>query len=123
MKTLRSLLKAYSWTNGGKDETLTDAKNRELYLKTERSRRIIIPTEIPLAVLSVERNPGAFQTVQPDAPMPLPAAFRYTQPHRRARHGPYTWPSPFACTDACIEYLRRMQTIPRRGHPSYACIR
>src|SRR4051812_43050389 len=93
MKTLRSLLKAYSWTNGGEDETLTDAKNRELYLKTERSGRIIILTEIPLAVLSVERNPGAFQTVQPDAPMPLPAAFGRTQPHR-------------ACN-----------TAPTRGHP------
>src|SRR3954471_1329628 len=95
MKTLRDLLKAHSWTNGGEDETLTYAKNRKLYLKTERSGRIIILTEIPHAMLSVEKNPGAFQTAQPDALMPLPVAFR------RVRHD----------THACIPGTRQ------RGHP------
>src|SRR3954467_4639169 len=110
MKTLRDLLKAHNWTNGGEDETLTYAKNRKLYLKTERSGRIIILTEIPHAMLSVEKNPGAFQTAQPDAPMPLPVAFRRTQPHRCVRHD----------THACIPGTRQCGHPKLRVHPSIA---
>src|SRR4051812_11867993 len=101
------ITKTYGYTNGGEDEALTDAQNQERYLKAKRSGRITIQTKIPLAVLSVEKNPGTFQTVQPGARMALPDASRRTQPHRRMHHSTYAWASPFACTNACGEYSRR----------------
>src|SRR4051812_7152855 len=72
MKTLQSLLKAYYWTNGGEDEALTDAKNQEHYLKVKWEDQN--PNRNPLAELSVEKNPGAFQKAQPGACVAATAA-------------------------------------------------
>src|SRR4051812_8070714 len=70
MRTLRSLLKAYCWRNGGENKALTDAKNQGHYLKVKREDQN--PNQNPLAELSFEKNPSALQKAQPGAHACIP---------------------------------------------------
>src|SRR5947209_4151702 len=89
MKTLRSPLKAYCWTNGGEDETLTDANNQELYLKTKRSGRIIILTEIPLPCFRLRGIRVPFKQI-------YPTHLYHFQPHSDAHKIPPTCGHPLS---------------------------
>src|SRR5436189_95261 len=104
MKTLRSLLRACCRTNGGEDEALTDAKNQEHYLKVKQEDQN--PNRNPLAELSVEKNPGAFQK----------------STTRCTRGGPNRTQTRAAPVSACIfwrvfsPWLKLVYPVNRRPH-------
>src|SRR5438270_298175 len=74
------ITKTYGYTNGGEDEALTEAQSQERCLKMKQEDRNL--NRNFLGVLSVEKNPGAFQTAQPGARMILSTAIVRTQPRR-----------------------------------------
>ena len=116
------ITKTYGYTNGGEDEALTDAQNQEHYLKVKREDHNL--NRNFLGVLPVEKNPGAFQKVQPGAHVALPATPKRTQPAavRASQHLHAGIPFRMhRCTRGALQtrgpITRTPQPRPRRAHP------